>query len=365
MPKISFAIPLHALLTILLTIYSYALVDPNITLVNHPLWEKFRNIMVSFGYYNRPLSAFVYVVLVLLLFIIHLLLTRQKKISALKIAITISSILIFSYPFLSYDFFNYLFDAKILTFYKKNPYLYAPQDFSPDPWLRFMHWVHRKYPYGPSFLILTAIPSLFSFSKFILSYLFTKLTFILSFLLAVYLIEKRDKKSALFYTTHPLVIIEGLVNFHNDFPAVNLALTAIYLPKKRILKFILLLTSGLIKYISLPALLLLSKKIYFKLLSFLLILAALFYLSFFREIQPWYFLNLFIFLSFLRKRSCFFQIFFLSLLLSYYPYLRFSGWAQQSSVSLKHSIIMTGAAIQTGVIAYYLLIKDKSLFKKI
>ncbi len=364
MPKISFATVLYAILTIFLAIYSYALVDPNITLVNHPLWERFRNIMVSFGYYNRPLSAFVYVFLIFALFTAHLLLTRQKGVSALKIAIITSGILILSYPFLSYDFFNYLFDAKILTFYKKNPYLYAPQDFSPDPWLRFMHWVHRKYPYGPSFLLITAIPSLLSFSKFILSYLLIKLTFILSFILAVYLIEKKDKKAALFYTTHPLVIIEGLVNFHNDFLAVNLALAALYLPKRKILKLLLLITSGLIKYITLPAVLLLNQKKLAKIASFLLMLAALFYLSFFREIQPWYFLNLFVFLPFLRKKEYVFQIFFLALLLSYYPYLRFSGWAEQSSVVLKHRIIITGTLIQASAAVCYLLFKDKILFKK-
>jgi len=82
-----------------------------------------------------------------------------KRYNPLLISILIGVGLLFSYPFLSHDLFNYLFDAKIVTFYHQNPYILKALDFPSDPWLRFMHWTHRTYPYGPSFLFLTLVPS--------------------------------------------------------------------------------------------------------------------------------------------------------------------------------------------------------------
>ena len=94
---------LYFLLIIFLTIYSYALVDPNITFFNHSLWTSFRNIMVDFGYNRRQDSWLVYLFLIILLFLFHyLFISRNKKliISPLTIALVIGGILLFSYPFL-------------------------------------------------------------------------------------------------------------------------------------------------------------------------------------------------------------------------------------------------------------------------
>src|SRR3989338_9746508 len=119
-------------------IYSYALVDPNITIITHPLWEMFRNTMVQLGYYNRPLSWNIYLILVLALFAIHFSLIKSKKhIDPVKIAILIGGILLVSYPFLSHDFFNYMFSAKTITYYHQNPYAMRALDFPYDPWIRF------------------------------------------------------------------------------------------------------------------------------------------------------------------------------------------------------------------------------------
>jgi len=79
---------------------------------------------------------------------------KLKKLFIILIAVNILIGLI-SYPAYSHDLFNYMFDAKIATFYQQNPYLYKALDFPTDPWLRFMHWTHRYYPYGPSFLLLS------------------------------------------------------------------------------------------------------------------------------------------------------------------------------------------------------------------
>lgn len=236
--------------------------------------------MVYFGYYNRFWSTLVYILFILLLFYFYFFF-QKKKINVLKTAFLIGFLTLFSYPFLSHDFFNYLFDAKILTFYGKNPYQFSALDFPKDSWTRFMHWTHRTYPYGPTFLPITAIPSFFS-------------------VLAIYfLIRKKDK-----------------------------LLSAIF--------FIL---GGGIKYISLPLIFLIINKKLAKILSLFLIFILILYLTFFSEIQPWYFLIFFAFYPFFPKLVEGLNLFFAGLLFSYFPYLFLGGWDTVEKINQKHIII--------------------------
>ena len=116
---------IYYLLLLALSIYSYSLIDLNLTMINHPLWNWFRSQIINIGYFKRELSWWIYFTIICLLFVFYFLIIKQsKKISPVRLAIIIGGILLFSYPFLSHDFFNYMFDAKILTFYGKNPYLF-------------------------------------------------------------------------------------------------------------------------------------------------------------------------------------------------------------------------------------------------
>lgn len=333
---------LYSLLMTALALYSYFLIDPNLTFFQTGWWESFRDFSVYIGYYRRDLSWIFYLVLIIMLFVFHLLIVKKfKKINPLHVALLISVIAIFSYPFLSHDFFNYLFDAKIVTVYHSNPYAYKPLDFPGDQWLRFMHWTHRTYPYGPVFLFISVIPSFLSFGKFVLSFFFFKIFFSIFFLLAVYFLQKINKKSALIFATHPLVIIEGLVSSHNDLIAVSLGIIGIYYLYKNRNKIgwaFLLLSVG-IKYLTFPILIVVKKNQAFIRYAFIGIIIILGYFSFRVEIQPWYFLNLFIFISIYEKLLSKFNIFFAGLLLSYYPYIRLGGWVKPENVSLKHWII--------------------------
>src|SRR5689334_22418240 len=86
----------------LLTVYSYALLDPNITFFNNALWTTFRNAMVHFGYYQRDLSGIIYIIGITGLFIFHYLFIKKfKGNNSLKIALLVGGVLFFSYPFLS------------------------------------------------------------------------------------------------------------------------------------------------------------------------------------------------------------------------------------------------------------------------
>ena len=363
---------LYIFFLLVLTIYSYSLVDPNLTLINSPIWTSFRNTLVYLGYYQRQWSWIIYLLLIIILFLFYSYFVKQfKKFNPLKLSFLIGGVLLVSYPFLSHDFFNYLFDAKIVTFYFKNPYFYKALDFPADPWLRFMHWTHNTYPYGPSFLLVTLIPSFFAFGKFILNFVFFKITWFVFYFLAVYCLNRLNKKWAIIFATNPLIIIEGLVNSHNDLIAVCLAIIGIYylFKKKNLLAKLLLLLSGGIKYITLPLIFLKkfksqmtnnnsNSKFKFQItkLIFIIEILVLVYLSIFREIQPWYFLTLFAFLPFYEQLIMRLNIFFVGLLLSYYPYIRLGGWDSVEKIQLKHIIILVSIIIN---VIYYFWIKTK------
>lgn len=343
-----------------LSLYSYALVDPNVTFINHPLWNQFRNIVLPLGYFQREQSWYIYLILIVLLFIFHFnVLKHFKKYQPLNIALATGIILLFSYPFLSHDFFNYLFDAKIVTFYHQNPYLQKALDFPSDPWLRFMHWTHRTYPYGPVFLGLSLIPSFLSFGKFILSFLFFKATLILFYVLSVYFLQKMNKKWAIIFATHPLILVEGLVNGHNDMFALSLGIIGIYYllnsKSSQIQSRLFLILSGGIKYITFPLIFLTKKNSKINALLFAVIILILTYLSISSEIQPWYFLALFIFLPYYEVLLSRFNLFFAGLLLSYYPYIRLGGWDSADKVNMKHQIIFWFFIINAVVILLQIL----------
>lgn len=324
-------------------VYSFVLIDPNLTLISHPLWAVIREPLVQFGYHNREQSWLVYLFFVIVLFVLHFyILKNHKEFNSIKLALIVGLLLLLSYPFLSHDFFNYMFDARILTYYGENPYTKTALDFPEDEWLRFMHWVHRPYPYGPSFLLLTLIPSFFSLGKLILNYLLFKLLYVAIYILGVFYLNKLNKKSALEFATHPFIIIEGIINVHNDFIGVVLGIVgAYYLFKdKQIQGRILMLLSGAIKYISLPLVFMTpAKNVRWNVLVFTGQLLLLGYLIFTRGFQQWYFLILFAYVPYFPNIIKYTNILLFGLLISYYPYIRLGGWDKPEEVLLKDQII--------------------------
>lgn len=349
-----------------LSIYSFALIDPNLTLFSHPLWVSFRDPLVHLGYLMRETSSIIYISLLIILWGTHLvLLSSYKKIRVVTLAVLVGAILLLSNPIFSHDFFNYIFDAKILTYYGQNPYTTIPGSFPDDPWLRFMHWTHRPYPYGPSFLTLTLIPSFLGMGKFILHFALFKLLFVASYVLSVWLLAKIDKKGALFFATHPLILIEGIVNAHNDMIAVSLGIVGIsFLFQNRTIvsRLFLVLAAG-IKYLSAPIVILTKDNQKMNVLAFLGQVALILYLSFTREIHPWYFLPLFVFVPYFFKLMRSLHIFFFGLLLSYYPYIRYGNWDDRL-LEMKHDIMITAAVLNTLYLVYVFLPEIRSYLRK-
>jgi hypothetical protein len=281
--------------------------------------------------------------------------------SPLHLALILSGILLFSYPFLSHDFFNYLFDAKIVTFYHQNPYLKRALDFPNDPWIRFMHWTHRTYPYGPAFLLLTLAPSLLSFGKFLLDFFLFKLLFIGFYLISVYLLQKKNKYWAVLFATHPLVLVEGLMNTHNDLIGIALVFIALYafFEKKHAFGYFFMLISIGIKYVTLPYVFISTTDKRRQLLSAALVLGLMLVWVSRMEIQSWYFLLLFGLIPFFPEYVKKSWLFFAGLLFSYYPYIRFGGWDKQYEVDMKHWIIIVFLALN---LLYFVIIFSKRKF---
>lgn len=231
------------ILTIIgLFLYSFTQVDLGLTLTRWSIWQVLQTFFQQIGYFQRPLSTAFYIALVLLLFIFYLLflrLAKQKKIvkrEVWSLIFIMSFILTFSYNAFSYDLFNYVFDAKIVTYYQQNPYEHKALDYLGEPMLSFMHWTHRTYPYGPVWLAVTVPLSYLGFGFLLPTLILFKTLATLSFLGTAFFIGKIMHKiskenemfSITFFAFNPLVIIESLVSAHNDMLMMFLAIASIY-----------------------------------------------------------------------------------------------------------------------------------------
>ena len=338
--------------------YSFTQVDLNLTLSQWSVWLVFEKFFQNIGYFNRPLSTSFYILIILLLFgfyFFFLSLTSKNKIKKNQIwFLTIIStiILSFSYNAFSYDLFNYMFDAKIITHYAQNPYLHKALDFPNDPMVNFMRWTHRTYPYGPAWLILTVPLSYIGFNFFLPTFFLFKFLSSLSFLGIAYFTSKILKKISpnnelyglSLFVFNPLIIIEGLVSSHNDLPMIFFAVLFLYLliNKKYITSFVALLFSIGIKF---ATVFLLPIFLYFlfkknknqlnliKTFNFLVPLMAipLVFVTIRTNFQPWYLLYIVALAPFLKDRYYAFiisTIFPFFALLEYVPFLYKGDWNQ-------------------------------------
>lgn len=284
-------------------IYSYGFVDLNLTLSSHPVIFNFITTTQHLVYFDRPLSLKVFISLIILMFVLYVSTLLRWPVNKLtrfpwRPIIILSVIFSLSYPMLSSDIFKYLFSAKEILVYHANPYLVTPNTFPDDTWIRFMRWVHTTTPYGPVFTLITIPYYLLGFGKFVpILYLF-KLDQAAWYLLSIWLIGKlRGVRAQLYFAFNPLVLMEWLVNAHNDAIMITLLLLSLYLYtlKRRAWSFITLLASIGIKYVTvifLPLLLIpkfiekhLSSTIYY-LLSILALAPLLYHYSW--QYQPWY-----------------------------------------------------------------------------
>lgn len=236
----------------LLTIFSYGFVDFGLP-ISVPY--DFNRIV----YDERLGGTSMYIFLVVLLLGAYAYFLRQaykKEVTlqeAKKTILITSALLFLSFPAFSHDIFNYIATAKVTYFYGENPYIVMPIELTNEPMLAYLHAANKTALYGPSWILLTAIPHVAGMGNLLLTMAMFKALITLFYLMTAYLIWRISNKNILSLTVfalNPLILMESLVSSHNDIVMMFFALLSFYLLKKRlaILAFVSLLISIGIKF---------------------------------------------------------------------------------------------------------------------
>ncbi len=342
------------LLFLIFTVYSYAFLDVGLTLTSFQPYLRLQKKMQWFGYFNRPQSTTVFVILTILLFAVYYLLlvfSKKKKILLKNIVVLaglISGMLILAYPAFSHDIFNYIFNAKMVLVYNANPHQQVAMDFF-DPMLGFMRNIHTPAPYFYGWTLISLLPYLLGLGRIFTEIMSFKIFAAGCFFLTLFILKKiysiytiKDDKSRLtLFVLNPLLLIEAIAIGHNDFAMMSLVLLSFYFllrfKRKEGKKFFLfsvffLLLSVSIKYatiVLLPVLIIWYLKPKFDLGFWGAIL--LFLLPFIRpldQLHSWYLIWPLIWILLAKKMKYVYFAYFLSFfaLLRYAPYVWYGNW---------------------------------------
>lgn len=357
MKKITLLMSSYILVLVGAFFYSFTQTDLSLTFSKIDFIRNVISASQLIGYFNRPLSTTIFFILVLLLFgfyLIFLKLAEKKKLSKKNVwtlLLTTTAVLAFSYNAFSYDLFNYIFDAKIVTYYQQNPYEQKALDYPNDPMLSFMRWTHRVYPYGPVWLGITVPLSFFGFQIFLLTLLLFKSLMAAAFIGSLYFIGKIFQRLApgkelfglVFFGLNPLVIIESLVSAHLDIVMIFFCVWSFYLLNRAhyLRSSALLLISIGIKFATgflvpiygwVAFMQHKKKKIHWDsvfLAAITLMILTVIVASLRSTFQPWYLVLLLTFATFLSYKYYIFLpsiIFSFIALLTYVPYLYVGNW---------------------------------------
>lgn len=245
--------------SLLICVYSFGFVDLNLTLSSQPAAFWFVSTLQRLVYFDRALSVRLYIALIGVFFALYGLALYKSAAKTQvrfpwKFISVIALIFAVSYPALSSDVFKYLFSARMIVEYGANPHTVTPDTFSTDTWIRFMRWVHTPSPYGPAFTVYTIPYYILGLAKFVPSLYLYKIGQIGWYLLTVWLVGKLTKsvRAQLFVALNPLILIEWIMNAHNDAPMIALLLLSMYLAQagRRMLSAGALAISAGIKYVT-------------------------------------------------------------------------------------------------------------------
>jgi hypothetical protein len=331
----------------LMFLYSFTQVDLGLTLTQFSFWQIIQKNFQYIGYFQRPFSTVAYCILVIGLLILYgyaMRCIKNNRISMQSLKILIFSIfclLVLSYPAFSYDFFNYMFTAKTVLLYGKNPYQTIPLQFTGfEPWLSFMHWTHLPSAYAPVWILLTLPAYIFSFGYFLLILWNLKITIGIFYLLTAWGIgqilrddtETNRLSGIALFALNPLILIESLVSGHNDIVMAACAIAALLVlwKKNYVYSFFIFALSVALKEITiiLAPLYFLRKN---RFLPFLLMSVGLisFLIFFKREMLPWYGIWVLPFAALVPNITFYMPLvygFSSGLLLYYAPFLYFGHW---------------------------------------
>ncbi len=232
--------PSYYFVILLLAIFSYGFIDPNIHLTANTSLESIIKPLSILVYDYRPITTILFFVFICVLFAYYIyFFVKSKDLfhsfgSILKVAGITALILMFSYPALSYDLFNYMTTAKVSYFYKENPYIVMPIEIPNEPFLSFTRASNKVALYGPVWLLITALPHYVGGGSIWATIIAFKTFNAIAYLGFAYIMYRVTKsvKNVIFFAMNPLVLMEVLVSGHNDIYMMIFAVTAILLWEK-------------------------------------------------------------------------------------------------------------------------------------
>jgi len=338
---------------LLLCLFSFTQQDLNLTIYNNIFsWLQY------LGFYQRPLTTGLFLILVFSFFWLYFKLLKRGF--SWRWLILLVLIALPAYPLFSYDIFNYLFNAKMVLIYHANPHLQTAINFAADPMLRFMRNVHTPAPYAYGWTGLSLLPGLTWLTQnFTLSFWAMKL-FIVGFWLGqLWILQKivhrlfpKEPWRFWLFALNPLVLVETLINGHNDVVMMFLALLSywFFINSQKFRSLLFLIFSVSIKYVTILLLPFYWLKKRYDLPT--LFSVALLLVMFIRpgQLHSWYFIWAFSFAVLSKPKwvvSVFTALTF-GALLRYAPYLYFGHW--DPPVYLLRNLIWIGSLLFTSLI---------------
>ncbi len=267
-------------------VFSYGFIDPNLVLSAHVMFSRIA---------DRPAAAVIFFVILLVLFAAYLYFLKHPP--KFWVILAAAVMLVFSYPALTYDVFNYIATAKVTYTYHENPYIIMPVEIPNEPNLAFTRAANKTALYGPVWIALSAVPHYLGMGSVWQTIIAFKAMNLAAYLGFCYLIYRVTKKTAnvIFFAANPLVLIEVLMNGHNDIYMMLAALGGLLLwrQNRKVSGFLLFAVSWLVKGATIVLLPLLFLKnisterlllIAYCLLSFVFFVIA----PVREELYPWY-----------------------------------------------------------------------------
>ena len=249
---------------LIFSVWTYLYVDWNLELLPFLWYKNIQKGFWDFALNQRMLSAGLYIFVIFSLYILYFIILRlayKKNINIkqiITILVIVIGILFFSHPALSHDIYNYIMTAKIITYYHENPWVIMPIEFIGEPMLKFVHAANKLVLYGPSWVLLSLLPSQAGGNNFLFTFILFKLIMVVSYAGLVKMIYKINQQlknkdallNTVFFAFNPLVLIEVISSSHNDVVMMFFVLLSFYylLKKRTVLSVFFLLFSIGIKY---------------------------------------------------------------------------------------------------------------------
>lgn len=303
MTKASIALSVYGVIILILGMFSYGFIDPNLTLSTDNVFLHIAEPLHSLAYTQRPIAAALFFALLIGLFACYgIFLTYAAEIfiswkRACLVLVVSAVILACSYPALTYDLFNYILTAKVTYLYRENPYIVMPVEISNEPNLAFTRASNKVALYGPMWITLSSVPHYLGMGSIWQTIIAFKVMNAAAYLGFCYLIYRVTKKmtNVIFFALNPLVLIEVLMNGHNDIYMMLAAIGGLLLwqQNRKVCGLLLIAASWLVK----GATLVLTPLLFLKnvsterllVIAYCLLSVVLFVVAPVREeLYPWY-----------------------------------------------------------------------------